>query len=64
MSSTHIEGVLAQFLIEVPLLLRHLSIEYELLLAWQAVLHVALHTPQQERLQNGVQLCDDLHGIP
>ena len=54
MSSTHIQGVLAQLLIEVLLLLRHLSVEYELLLAWQAVLNIALHTPQQEWLQDGV----------
>ena len=60
-SSTHIQGVLAQLFIEVPLLLRHLSVQYELLLAGQAVLHIALHTPQQEWLQNGMQLCDHLH---
>ena len=58
--STHIQRVLSQLLIEVTLLLRHVCIQDELLLPWQAVLHIALHPPQQEGLQDGVQLCDHL----
>lgn len=59
-SAAHVECVLTQLFIEVTLLLGHVCIQDQLLLAWQAILHVTLHTPQQERLQNGVQLCDHL----
>lgn len=58
---TYIEGVLAQLLVKVTLLLSHVGIQDQLLLARQAVLHITLHTSQQERLQDGVQLGDDLH---
>ena len=59
--AVYVEGVLTQLLIEVTLLLSHVSIQDQLLLAWQAVFHITLDAPQQEGLEDGVQLCDDLH---
>lgn len=62
LGQAYIQRVLAQLLIEVVLLLGHVGVQDELLLARQAGLHVTLHPPQQEGLQDGMQLGDHLHG--